>query len=63
MSQPDGGGDLTCPYCAQSFWLAVDRFGGRDQRLISDCEICCQPIEIHAHFDEEGRLTLDATTS
>jgi hypothetical protein len=22
--------------------------------LISDCEVCCRPIEFHVRFDEEG---------
>lgn len=24
------------------------------QHLISDCEVCCRPIEFHIHFDEQG---------
>lgn len=61
MSQHDAGRDVLCPYCCQSFWLAVDPGGGRMQRFVSDCEICCRPIELVARYDEDGGLTLDAT--
>ena len=61
MSSWDEGADVLCPWCCQRFWLAVDRGGGRSQRFVSDCEVCCRPISLSASYDETGRLELSAT--
>ncbi|MGB0376856.1 MAG: CPXCG motif-containing cysteine-rich protein [Flavobacteriaceae bacterium] len=35
-----------CPYCWQniSIWMDPDSQTGS---LVEDCEVCCQPIEVH----------------
>jgi hypothetical protein len=38
---------FSCPYCTSDNYLTVDPTGGNRQKLIVDCEICCQPIIIH----------------
>lgn len=45
---------VSCPYCSESFVLEIDLSGGREQKWIYDCEICCKPIDIDARFDEEN---------
>jgi len=32
----------------------------RRQTYIEDCEVCCNPIEIHYAVDEEGNVDLNA---
>ena len=36
----------SCPYCGSDNYLNYDLMGGKRQKLIVDCEICCQPILI-----------------
>ena len=45
-----------CPYCWEEISMLLDPTI-RKQRYIEDCEVCCNPIEVNAGF-EEGELTL-----
>jgi len=45
---------VTCPYCFENFWLAVDPSDGETQRWIWDCEVCCRPIDVSAAWSEEA---------
>jgi transcription elongation factor Elf1 len=36
---------ITCPFCGQDFELLVDS-SIPEQRLTTDCEVCCRPFEI-----------------
>ena len=42
------------PYCAQQVSFLVEELFG-NQKYIEDCEVCCQPIEIHI-FVEDGKV-------
>ena len=44
----------TCPYCGEEIELFVDGGGGRRQRYVEDCSVCCRPIEVLASTDEDG---------
>lgn len=37
---------FSCPYCSSDNYLSVDPTGGNRQKMIVDCEICCQPMII-----------------
>jgi len=43
-----------CPACFEPNFVAVDPSGGRRQRFVEDCPVCCRPIEFEAVFDREG---------
>ncbi len=43
-----------CPHCFESNYVAVDPSGGRRQRYVEDCPVCCNPISFDVGFDEEG---------
>ncbi|MGH7728076.1 MAG: CPXCG motif-containing cysteine-rich protein [Vulcanimicrobiaceae bacterium] len=34
----------TCPNCGERNALGYDPGGGRRQRLIEDCPVCCRPL-------------------
>jgi hypothetical protein len=51
--------ELTCPYCGQSFEIALDT-SVRSQRFTTDCEICCRPIQVTADCEPGEILSLDA---
>lgn len=39
-----------CPYCWQNISMMLDKSIAK-QEYIEDCEICCNPIQIHIEFD------------
>jgi hypothetical protein len=55
--------DCLCPYCGEliSFWLETE--GGRAQRYVEDCSVCCRPIEVHVEVDEHGEASLAVSRS
>lgn len=50
---------IDCPYCGERIDVVVDASAG-GQRLIEDCQVCCQPIELHADVDDAGGISLRA---
>jgi hypothetical protein len=44
----------TCPACFETNALGVDPSGGRRQRFVEDCPVCCRPIEFAVTFDAAG---------
>jgi len=44
----------TCPSCFEANFVGVDPSGGRRQRFIEDCPVCCRPIDFQVTFDHEG---------
>ena len=39
-----------CPYCGEMNSIAADPSGGEVQKMISDCEVCCRPINMTIRF-------------
>jgi hypothetical protein len=48
----------TCPSCCEANYVAVDPGGGRKQRFVEDCPVCCRPIVFVAEFDRDGQPTI-----
>lgn len=48
---------VSCPYCGEMIELQVDASAG-DQDYIEDCQVCCRPINVHVHIDEDGEFQL-----
>ena len=38
-----------CPYCWQTIETEIDSWVS-EQTYVEDCQVCCQPIEIHYRF-------------
>lgn len=55
------GVSIDCPHCGEPLWIAVDGGGGRRQRLILDCEVCCRPIELELTREADGDWSARAT--
>ena len=49
---------IQCPFCGQSFQLAIDTTES-SQRFTTDCEICCRPFEVVAECQPGEILSLD----
>lgn len=45
---------ISCPFCGQENWLQLEP-ASREQRFITDCEICCRPFEVIVE-SEEGEI-------
>jgi hypothetical protein len=46
---------VVCPYCGEAFETQADSSAG-SCTYIEDCQVCCQPIEMELHVDEDGKL-------
>ena len=46
---------VNCPYCGEAFDTQADASGG-SCTYVEDCQVCCQPIEMELHVDEDGGL-------
>ena len=44
----------TCPACFEESFLAFDPSGGRRQRFVEDCPVCCRPIDFEVAVDRDG---------
>jgi transcription elongation factor Elf1 len=49
-----------CPYCSTDNSLSIDFSAGSNQRLLTDCEICCSPIIVEVQIDSEQDIYLNA---
>ena len=44
----------------ESNTVRVDLTGGRKQKFVYDCEVCCHPILIKVEADESGIINASA---
>jgi hypothetical protein len=49
---------IQCPFCGQSFELAIDT-SVPAQRFTTDCEVCCRPFEVTVECEPGEILALD----
>lgn len=51
---------VNCPYCGESIWMEFYPEDGKEQELIVDCEVCCNPILYRVSFRGEfPQVSLD----
>jgi len=50
---------IDCPYCGERIELAIDCSVG-NQEYIEDCQVCCQPINVHVTVSDEGLPQVEA---
>ncbi len=48
--------EIFCPYCGEVNTIDAEISGNVSEQLISDCEICCRPIEIILKADADGNI-------
>jgi hypothetical protein len=44
---------VQCPYCGEAFETRIDSSAGSCS-YVEDCQVCCQPIDLTLHVDENG---------
>ncbi|MBP2831659.1 CPXCG motif-containing cysteine-rich protein [Aquimarina sp. U1-2] len=48
-----------CPYCWEEISMLLDP-SILHQTYVEDCEVCCNPIEIHSKFENQELVSFDA---
>jgi hypothetical protein len=48
----------SCPVCFEQNHIGVDPSGGRHQKFIEDCPVCCNPIEFEVTIDPSGDVSV-----
>lgn len=46
--------ETRCPYCGDpiEFYLEAELEGA----MVQDCEVCCRPLDLVVHHDEDGTV-------
>ena len=57
---PESDELFNCPYCGASSSTRVDQTAGRRQHFVTDCEVCCRPIEVEVDIDADGYVNFIA---
>ena len=60
MSGLETDQEFNCPYCAALVSIRIDGTGGSRQFFVTDCEVCCRPIEVELAIDEDGYVSFVA---
>ncbi len=51
---------VQCPYCGEQIWMEFFPEDGSEQEMITDCEVCCNPILYVVTFKERSaRVRVD----
>lgn len=48
---------ITCPFCGQTFEIVLDTTVA-SQRFVTDCEICCRPMEVLVECEDGEVVSL-----
>ncbi|MEM6892824.1 MAG: CPXCG motif-containing cysteine-rich protein [Bacteroidota bacterium] len=48
-----------CPYCWEQISFLLDS-SVTNQTYVEDCEVCCNPIEVTAHFQGDSLMQFEA---
>jgi hypothetical protein len=52
--------EVSCPYCGELLTLLVDDSAGA-QSYIEDCHVCCRPMVVRVHIDDDGGVDVDVS--
>jgi hypothetical protein len=54
---------VVCPYCGEPMELGVDPGGGTVQDYVEDCQVCCQPWQVHVRWHRDGHADVHVETT
>jgi len=52
---------IHCPYCGQVIDIVVDSSIAL-QEYVEDCTVCCRPIVLRIHTDDDQNISIDTRT-
>jgi hypothetical protein len=58
----DTEAEVQCPYCGEIVIIALDPDGGHVSEYVEDCEVCCQPWQVHVEYHEDGHADVTLQT-
>ena len=51
---------VQCPYCGEQIWMEFYPEDGNQQEMVTDCEVCCNPILYSVSFKgEQARAVVE----
>jgi len=56
--ETESAAEVECPYCGEVVELVVDKAGGAIQDYVQDCEVCCQPWQVHVSLGVGGAVDI-----
>jgi hypothetical protein len=59
----DTEAEVVCPYCGAVVTIGLDPGGGNEQTYVEDCQVCCQPWQIHLRYDRDGSALVELETA
>jgi hypothetical protein len=54
---------VECTSCGEPFSVSVDTTGGREQRYVEDCPVCCRPMEMRVVCRAGEVLSVDVDSA
>lgn len=61
----DGTADTTasvnCPHCGEVNEVSLDPGSGGVQTYVEDCQVCCQPWQVHVVYGTDGAAAIRVT--
>ena len=54
------GARYSCPSCGEEIVVPVDPSGGDEQEYVEDCPVCCSPVLLQVHIEEDGEVSIVA---
>jgi hypothetical protein len=55
--------EVECPYCGEVVEIVIDKAGGATQDYVQDCEVCCQPWQVHVSLGVGGAVEVQVEQS
>ncbi len=50
-----------CPFCGEPITIVVDPSAG-SQSYVEDCQVCCQPMQVHVEAEDGELLSVEVGT-
>ncbi len=52
---------VSCPFCGEPITIVVDPSAG-SQSYVEDCQVCCQPMQVHVEAEDGELLSVEVGT-
>jgi hypothetical protein len=56
----EDSGQYACPSCGVEVIVPIDMSAGRIRSTSRDCPVCCAPVLLQVHVEEDGSIAVAA---